>query len=266
MADLQQLLLGRPRLEERDQWYLKTDDGELYGPVDEAELREWIDEGRIDHECQLLQVGWKQWQWADEVFPELDRSNELPEIIPELIELKRRRPAPAIEFDQYGVPHVKQDDPFVEGDNPFEFDAASEAEETPNTEEITETAGRVIIETRPAVVLLAGLGAAGGAGLIWYGVTILRYAIPLEMIPLVFMGTSLVLCGVLTLWAAYRLWHVGREIAWFTKHQSSRRLQSVLVAQRAFWQLTGIVAVTAVLLGVVTAILVRMLGAPVTFY
>lgn len=52
-------------------WYIKTPDGERHGPLTKAELEGWRGAGRLNHNCELLQDGWEQWKWADEVFPEL---------------------------------------------------------------------------------------------------------------------------------------------------------------------------------------------------
>ena len=58
-----------PRLP--DQWYVQTGEGAEYGPVTKAELEQWITEDRLDSECQVLQDGWDQWKWAEDVFPQL---------------------------------------------------------------------------------------------------------------------------------------------------------------------------------------------------
>jgi len=50
-------------------WYLKTNDGSTFGPVDKAELTGWVLDGRVTDKCQVLLGGSAEWQWADEVFP-----------------------------------------------------------------------------------------------------------------------------------------------------------------------------------------------------
>jgi Predicted membrane protein len=55
-----------------DQWYLKTEEGDQYGPVSRDELDAWKEEGRITAECQLLAAGSTEWQWAGDVYPDLD--------------------------------------------------------------------------------------------------------------------------------------------------------------------------------------------------
>jgi predicted Zn finger-like uncharacterized protein len=54
-----------------EQWFLKTEDGEEYGPVNSEELDQWKGEGRITADCQLLREGDDQWQWATDVFPDI---------------------------------------------------------------------------------------------------------------------------------------------------------------------------------------------------
>ncbi|MEQ8786705.1 MAG: NINE protein [Pirellulaceae bacterium] len=55
-----------------DSWFLKTDDGDDYGPVSRSELDEWASEGRLNADCQVLQEGSEQWQWATDLYPDLD--------------------------------------------------------------------------------------------------------------------------------------------------------------------------------------------------
>jgi hypothetical protein len=54
-----------------DAWHLKTADGSTYGPVPKLELDQWLGEGRMDANCQLLQEGAPAWQWASDVYPQL---------------------------------------------------------------------------------------------------------------------------------------------------------------------------------------------------
>jgi len=61
-----------------DRWYLKTEDSEDYGPVPKDELDQWMEEGRVTSDCQVLQDGAEQWQWATDIYPEL----ESPEAVP----------------------------------------------------------------------------------------------------------------------------------------------------------------------------------------
>ena len=51
-------------------WRLKTPDGEIYGPATSRELDEWVEEGRVDAECQLA-LGEQPWTSALQRYPEL---------------------------------------------------------------------------------------------------------------------------------------------------------------------------------------------------
>jgi len=53
------------------QWQVKTESGDVYGPVKKSELDLWVNEGRVSLQSQLLLAGDKQWQWASDVYPEL---------------------------------------------------------------------------------------------------------------------------------------------------------------------------------------------------
>jgi hypothetical protein len=55
-----------------DEWFLQTPEGDEYGPVPRSELDDWFREGRITVECQLLKSGQEQWQWAAEIYKQLD--------------------------------------------------------------------------------------------------------------------------------------------------------------------------------------------------
>jgi DNA-directed RNA polymerase subunit RPC12/RpoP len=59
-----------------EQWYLKSEDGEMYGPIPKPELDEWFGEGRVTADSQLLLDGNDQWQWASDVYPELEEGSE----------------------------------------------------------------------------------------------------------------------------------------------------------------------------------------------
>jgi predicted Zn finger-like uncharacterized protein len=59
-----------------EQWFLKGEDGESYGPVPKDELDDWKAEGRVTAECQLLQEGSSQWKWAAEVYSDLAPAEE----------------------------------------------------------------------------------------------------------------------------------------------------------------------------------------------
>ena len=57
--------------EESEQWYVHAHDGQQYGPVSEAELDQWVEEGLITATCQVSNDN-QTWQAASEFYPELD--------------------------------------------------------------------------------------------------------------------------------------------------------------------------------------------------
>jgi predicted Zn finger-like uncharacterized protein len=68
----------KPAAPASNNWFLKTEDGESYGPVSKDELDSWYDEGRVTIDCQVLREGSEQWQWASELYPELDPAASTP--------------------------------------------------------------------------------------------------------------------------------------------------------------------------------------------
>ncbi len=57
-------------------WYLRTPDGQSFGPVGKQELDSWVAEGAVPGDSLLLQQGASQWQTAREVYPILAGSGE----------------------------------------------------------------------------------------------------------------------------------------------------------------------------------------------
>lgn len=60
----------------KESWTVKTGTGDSYGPVTKSELDQWVKEGRLDDECQVLKEGAPQWQWASDVYPELAAASQ----------------------------------------------------------------------------------------------------------------------------------------------------------------------------------------------
>ncbi len=59
-----------------DAWWVKSEGGEHYGPVTKAKLDQWLQEGRISEDWQILQEGASQWRWASDIYPELETEEE----------------------------------------------------------------------------------------------------------------------------------------------------------------------------------------------
>ena len=75
-------------------WHVQAEDGKQYGPVTGTQLHAWYDEGRITADCQLLRRGAGQWQWASDLYPDLEADAEAKPKGPK--EAKSPRPKPAV--------------------------------------------------------------------------------------------------------------------------------------------------------------------------
>jgi hypothetical protein len=63
-------------------WYMRTPEGQEYGPATRADLDRWLAEGRIAADCQLRDGEHGTWQSADQVFPELTPAPIVPTPMP----------------------------------------------------------------------------------------------------------------------------------------------------------------------------------------
>lgn len=221
--------------EDEGQWYMQTDDGEQYGPVDREELNAWVAEGRIDGTCQLLCDGWDQWKWADEIFPELaeEASTEDHPITVRGDSGKAIAPAVATRSD----PKLKT------------RAAAAPAGGMEGT----------LAQTRPWVLMMAifwfiiaGLGALGA--LVVLLVSIVGLNVPGILVALVMLATYAFLA-----WPAYHLLVYAQRIAAYVAKSGTAELEQALAAQRSFWRAAGIVALATVGAWLVTGLLVLIL-------
>jgi hypothetical protein len=53
------------------QWYMKTPEGQIYGPATREQLCSWAGEGRVSGDCFLREGERGPWQTADVIFPTL---------------------------------------------------------------------------------------------------------------------------------------------------------------------------------------------------
>ncbi|HJN09820.1 MAG TPA: DUF4190 domain-containing protein [Pirellulaceae bacterium] len=67
---------GRPTQPEPsgEQWRLRTEDGNVYGPVSKTDVDSWLTEGRITAACHLQRDGSVQWMPATTVYPVLAKA------------------------------------------------------------------------------------------------------------------------------------------------------------------------------------------------
>jgi hypothetical protein len=55
-------------------WYVRPPSGGQYGPATGTVMHDWINEGRISADSLVWREGWRDWQEAGEVFPQLLQS------------------------------------------------------------------------------------------------------------------------------------------------------------------------------------------------
>ena len=63
--------VGSPTPPLDSNWFMKTPEGPIYGPVQRIELLRWVRDGRVTHDCQLRPEDKSDWQAADIEFPAL---------------------------------------------------------------------------------------------------------------------------------------------------------------------------------------------------
>ena len=49
------------------QWFVRTPNGEQFGPADESMFQNWIVQGRVNGSCMVWKEGWDDWKSAEEV-------------------------------------------------------------------------------------------------------------------------------------------------------------------------------------------------------
>jgi predicted Zn finger-like uncharacterized protein len=97
------------------EWYLKDEEGNSYGPVSRTALDQWLADGRITADCQLLAVGSGQWQWASDVYPELDDEADDEPQLPSAFapQIKVAEPQPVWSPAALSLPAEKATEPAV---------------------------------------------------------------------------------------------------------------------------------------------------------
>lgn len=75
-------------------WQVQAEDGNQYGPVTGEQLHAWYEEGRITADCQLLRKGAAQWQWATDLYPDLEQPAQAQPKGPK--DAKPAHPKPAV--------------------------------------------------------------------------------------------------------------------------------------------------------------------------
>lgn len=229
-----------------DEWYMQTDDGESYGPIPKSELDDWVKEGRIDSTCQVLQEGWDQWKWAEEVYPELAEAAGAADTAAETpfagIGSSEGTIASA---NPYASPTAPTQQPSGEGQ-----DGA-----------ITPATRRALAETRPWVLFLSILMFIS-VGLMLVGALILLVgAVATGMGIAVLFALLYLAFALVYLVPAYYLFTYAQRIGDFRRQGGVRTLEAAIVAQKSFWKFVGIVTAVFLVLGLVINVMAFLLGA-----
>lgn len=58
-------------------WYILCEDGEQLGPVSKEQLDNLATQGRLSF-CQVRRQDWRNWKWADDVYPDLPADRQRP--------------------------------------------------------------------------------------------------------------------------------------------------------------------------------------------
>lgn len=220
----------------KDHWFVQTPDGQQYGPISKAELDAWVTEGRVDYECQVLQEGWTQWQWADTVYPDLQRGADQPEHegFPNLV-------APGGSGSD--LPSIT---PSGSSPNPFAAPRTTPAPAEGGGEAYSPRLISALVQTRPWVLFLSILGfVMGGLGMLFSLIALLMTLASGISGLFLIMLLSLI-SPALGLVASWFLFRYAQSIGLFMRSKATRELEDALEAQKSFWKLVGIV--TAVLL------------------
>lgn len=54
---------------EHKEWFVRTKDGKVSGPMTKAELDRSVEERRVSQWCLVLQQGWEEWQYVRDIYP-----------------------------------------------------------------------------------------------------------------------------------------------------------------------------------------------------
>ena len=249
-----------------DKWYLQTEEGEQYGPVDRAEIEAWLADGRIDDTCQLLKDGWEQWKWAEEVFPEVTNAAEQPE---------SDNGDEADEDNPFAGLGISDSDSSGSGEiNPFESPAVStevESSSETNTEEtstggITPAMEKLFGETRPWVSFLAiigliygGLAALGCLGGLVGAVIVMLGNVGAGLVLLLVMLVYAVLTGIF-LYVSFSLLTYASQVTKYLRSKTPADLEKGLAAQKTVFMMTAIMVAASILLPILLLILAFLKG------
>ena len=59
---------------ESEAWYVRTAEGDQYGPASLEMMQDWVAEGRVANDCWVWRAGWPDWKTSSEALSLLDGS------------------------------------------------------------------------------------------------------------------------------------------------------------------------------------------------
>lgn len=241
-------------------WFVKTEEGEEYGPITRQELNQWTAEGRVDASTQLLQEGWDQWKWAEDVYPELAPQQAAQTPVPT-----------ATPSATPGVVPVAAPTAGAQA-NPFEAPAVAPGGPVYDTSSADQGGGltsrsvQALAQTKPWVIFLSILGFIGGGFMGLYAL-IMAFGAIAAISQVGGIGAILLLFALLFaagaaiyIYASYQLLTYGTSIGRFQITKDPHVLEKALIAQKSFWKLVGIVTAVYLISIPVLWILMLLLG------
>lgn len=259
--------------EQGEQWNVQIADGQQFGPVSRAELDTWMAEGRLNAECQVLQEGWDQWQWADQVFPQLAAAAG-GGVAP------GPGPIPAVGGAAVGVPAPEANAfDFAAGSgsssnihaNPYTSPSVGASESQGSGKDdgkISKGVRLALARTSPWVLFLAILGfifcGLGTMGVLMNLVMSMASGSGSLMAMVMLMGmVQLAIMGGLYFLPSLLMFKYSKAINVYLRNETTRNLERALDAQRKFWHTLGIIVIILLSIIPISIIFMMMMGAAI---
>jgi DNA-directed RNA polymerase subunit RPC12/RpoP len=233
-----------------DAWYVQTADRAEYGPVTRAELDQWVIEERIDTECQILQEGSDQWQWAEEVLPQLVDSGQAETTENPFAGIADTSPSVIVDTAPRDGGDVN---PFA---SPTETVATAEPSAAVTAEPsaaVSEKIAKSMEGTRPWVLFFSVLAFVFGGFYALFAMLSLigiRQSIVGTLLMFLIMGAYASIFGFI----GYLLLTYSKEAGAVARSRSVAALEQALESQRSFWKTVGILAIVLIAITVLMVI------------
>jgi hypothetical protein len=230
--------------QQADQWYVQTNEGAEYGPVTRAELEHWITEDRIDAECQVLQDGWEQWKWAEDVFPQMGGG------------AAEENPFAGIAGGSGVGGSGSFVTPGVES-NPYASPQSSGSSPRSDGGVVTTRIVRAIDGARPWLMLFSVLAFISCAGtLIWVigSFLFMRVSVGFGSVMLIMSLGAMCVSGFI----GYLLFTYSKCSGAFVRTRNVSELEKALDAAKSYWKTVGILTLAYFVVALIGGILIRV--------